>query len=229
MTKEDLEKVVCACSSYRNVARKLGRQDHQRLKVVISELGIDTSHFTFGKVSTGYIGQKFSKLTIVSVRKERRRWYCIAHCDCGGTLDARLDNIVSFRVPSCGCISRNRPTMLGHLNPSFAGVGQLRAAQFGKIKRSAERRGIPFDITLEYAWSLFEAQNGRCALSNIEIEIGRIHFCHETNASLDRIDSSKGYIIGNVQWVHKDVNFMKKTYDQGYFIEMCRAIAAANT
>ncbi len=47
----------------------------------------------------------------------------------------------------------------------------------------------------------------------------------ETSASLDRIDSSLGYIEENVQWVHKDVNMMKRIYDNNYFIKMCKLIA----
>jgi hypothetical protein len=45
-----------------------------------------------------------------------------------------------------------------------------------------------------------------------------------STASIDRIDSSKGYILGNIQWVHKDVNFMKRTYSQEYFVKMCKLI-----
>jgi len=44
-------------------------------------------------------------------------------------------------------------------------------------------------------------------------------------ASLDRIDSSKGYIEGNVQWVHKMVNMSKQQYTQEEFINMCIAVA----
>lgn len=45
------------------------------------------------------------------------------------------------------------------------------------------------------------------------------------SASLDRIDSKKSYTVDNVQWVHKDVNWMKNKFDQDYFIEMCGRIA----
>jgi hypothetical protein len=47
-------------------------------------------------------------------------------------------------------------------------------------------------------------------------------------ASLDRIDSSKGYEEGNIQWVHKHINFMKRTYSQEYFIDMCKKVADNN-
>jgi hypothetical protein len=49
-----------------------------------------------------------------------------------------------------------------------------------------------------------------------------------STASIDRIDSSKGYEEGNIQWVHKHVNFMKRTYSQDYFIDMCKKIAEHN-
>jgi hypothetical protein len=45
-------------------------------------------------------------------------------------------------------------------------------------------------------------------------------------ASLDRIDSLVGYIKGNVQWVHKDVNVSKMDFDESYFRQLCAAVTA---
>ena len=45
---------------------------------------------------------------------------------------------------------------------------------------------------------------------------------------MDRIDSTKGYIKGNVQWVHKTVNIMKNTFDNTLFINLCKKIAENN-
>jgi len=45
----------------------------------------------------------------------------------------------------------------------------------------------------------------------------------DTTASLDRINSSKGYTLDNVQWVHKTVNIMKQGLsdeDFKYWIKM---------
>ena len=47
---------------------------------------------------------------------------------------------------------------------------------------------------------------------------------NDKDYSLDRIDSNNGYVEGNVQWVHKDVNMMKKDYNQEYFINICKLI-----
>ena len=44
-------------------------------------------------------------------------------------------------------------------------------------------------------------------------------------AQLDRIDNDKGYIIGNIQWVHKDINKMKWKFNINKFIQMCREVA----
>ena len=48
---------------------------------------------------------------------------------------------------------------------------------------------------------------------------------YKFTASLDRIDSNKGYIKGNVQWVHKDVNTMKMDHTQEEFIKICTMVA----
>ena len=44
-------------------------------------------------------------------------------------------------------------------------------------------------------------------------------------ASLDRIDSTKGYSKDNIQWVHKDINCMKMDFSQQYFIDLCVKVA----
>ena len=99
----------------------------------------------------------------------------------------------------------------------------IRLSWFEKSKKSAELRGLVFDLSIEDIWFLYTAQEGRCALSGMSIgwaEVGAIH-----SASIDRIDSTMGYIKGNVQLLHKDVNFMKQQFSQEYFIEVCKAIA----
>jgi hypothetical protein len=51
----------------------------------------------------------------------------------------------------------------------------------------------------------------------------------ETTASLDRIDSSKGYIKTNVQWVHKKVNKMKQDTSVDEFKHYCKLICEYQT
>ena len=49
--------------------------------------------------------------------------------------------------------------------------------------------------------------------------------CIRKTASLDRIDSNKGYTKDNVQFVHKDINWMKQDFEQNKFIEYCKKVA----
>lgn len=84
-------------------------------------------------------------------------------------------------------------------------------------------RGYQWDLTIEDIWQMYEDQEGVCSLSGVPI--GWAEKGLTATASIDRIDSSEGYIKGNVQLVHKDVNFMKQQFDQEYFISMCKAVA----
>ena len=47
-------------------------------------------------------------------------------------------------------------------------------------------------------------------------------------ASLDRIDSTKGYTKNNIQWVHKTINKMKNVLHDEEFIQWCNLIANYN-
>jgi hypothetical protein len=74
-----------------------------------------------------------------------------------------------------------------------------------------------------YLADLLIEQDFKCALTGWDIEAMKVQV---NTASLDRIDSSKGYIEENVQWVHKMVNMSKQSYSQEEFIEMCKAVSS---
>lgn len=221
----DIEEVVKDSLSFRDLGRRLGIT-HRQAKALVEAHGLDVSHYTFGKRSLSYVGRTFGELTVVGVFKSStdQRWMCSFRCVCGTEGVKRLDGVINLRVPSCGCLSRNRPAMLAGGNPAFKGCGELRAVHVFNIKTGAVRRNIPFKLSQEYLWQLFLKQDRRCALSGMTLTFGRVHFAHETTASLDRKDSSKGYVKGNVQWVHKDINRIKGSFGQEYFISLCQAI-----
>jgi hypothetical protein len=68
---------------------------------------------------------------------------------------------------------------------------------------------------------LFEKQECQCALSRLPLTMN-------VDASLDRIDSSQGYVGGNLQWVHQDINTMKWDLTQERFIQLCKMVAEEN-
>lgn len=105
---------------------------------------------------------------------------------------------------------------------------RLTKSIWNHIKRRAKISNLEFKITRLSTYKLLLNQGNKCALSGVPIQIADTVVGHmkrkETTASLDRIDNSKGYIKGNVQWVHKDLNRMKSFFSESYFIEMCEKV-----
>lgn len=98
---------------------------------------------------------------------------------------------------------------------------------WSRLISNASSRGFDFSISKEYVWNLFIEQNRKCALTGWDINF--LEYIAKNRhriwtASLDRIDSSKGYIEGNVQWLHKWVNVSKMDMTDKEFFEMCRDV-----
>jgi hypothetical protein len=81
-------------------------------------------------------------------------------------------------------------------------------------------------LGIEYVMGILAQQNGRCAISGVELTfIKRTDGVKQhTNASIDRIDSGKGYEVGNVQLVCAIVNIMKSTMTTNQLVAWCELI-----
>ena len=174
---------------------------------------------------------KYNKLTplkFLGYIKLKRGWTSVFRCQCDcGTIVNILGPKLTGKNPknmrqTCGCIE------LGHKNSRFRGYGEISLEKWAAIKSSAIKRNIPFNITIQQIWELFLKQNRRCALTGETLSFNISQRQRNGTASLDRIDSSHGYSIDNIQWVHKDINFMKQTLSQEKFFEWCRKIVINN-
>jgi len=166
-------------------------------------------------------GKRFGKLVVVSPAgsdKNGAKWLC--ECDCGNTSIVRGKNLRRGLTGSCGCdrgVSRRRTK----------GYGQIIGPLWHSIERGARIRGHDFCITPKFAWELFEQQGGKCALSGVPLTLPSNkseYLSREWTASLDRIDSKRGYHDDNVQWVHKTANMMKQGLTQNDFAIWCGII-----
>jgi hypothetical protein len=72
----------------------------------------------------------------------------------------------------------------------------------------ARNRNKDFDLDEEYLASIW---TGRCSLSGIII-VNEHRRSSLKSASLDRIDSTKGYVKGNVQFVSYGINLAKNSF-----------------
>ena len=118
------------------------------------------------------------------------------------------------------------PTKKGPESPYWKGHGEIAAKYWFNVTKHALGRQLEMDVSMEYAWDLFLHQDRKCALTGVELKFG---VNGEQTASLDRIDSAEGYTPANIQWVHKDINFMKRKMSTEGFISWCRAVVAHAT
>lgn len=96
-------------------------------------------------------------------------------------------------------------------------IGDLTKNRYSRLQRIAKTRGIEFKLSIRELWDLFIEQNKTCSITGDYI--GNI-----SDASLDRIDSSKGYITGNVQWVTKQANLSKHLMSMKELIDFCQKV-----
>lgn len=178
-----------------------------------------------GKDLTGVRFGKLMPLSLLPERKHNNR-YWLCKCDCGATKEIRASHLLKEYSKSCGCSHH----LKNKENFNWKGYEDIPLDFFSNIKRGAESRKIEFSITIEYLWELLLKQNKKCALSGMNLVFSetRKNKDKSKTVSVDRIDSSKGYVEGNVQWVHKQINIMKNSLSDSEFIEFCKKVTDYN-
>ena len=167
-------------------------------------------------------GQTFNKLTALRFERldkfGKALW--LMRCICGQEKVINASAVKAGLTTSCGCHKQ-------HVHRR--GIGNISQAYWHKLEKSAEQRNLVFQLTKQGAWDLFGQQEGKCALSGDQITLfpNGDKYRLQT-ASLDRIDSTKGYTLDNIQWVHKRVNFLKRDYSEEELIYWCSRIAKKN-
>jgi hypothetical protein len=162
------------------------------------------------------IGKKFGSLVVLEkifIRKQSVYWKC--QCDCGKQINVRGNCLNYGQIKTCGYCKSGR---------------YITGFEMSSYRSGAKSRGLLFDITTDDVDKLYEVQNKKCALSGIDIIFNSNYIkgngkIINGNASIDRIDSGKGYTKNNIQLVDKHVNKAKWDRSQESFIEMCCRIA----
>lgn len=221
--------------------------EQKSLKFIADKIGInpktvksvlDKNNIETRSGGQDILGLKFNKLTVVScIGKDKNHkyiWEC--ECECGNKTKARANDLKRNKIKSCGCYhietsKQNIKKAIEHNHknghPHFKGCGNLSSRYYSALKYNAIRRNFRFSVSKEYLWELYKKQDETCSLSGIKLKLPKEKKKEQT-ASLDRIDSNKGYEEGNVHWVHKDINNMKQHYDLDTFIRYCDLISLQN-
>lgn len=100
-------------------------------------------------------------------------------------------------------------------------LGRLRVA-FNTAKGAARRKNLPCTLTVEDLVGMWDAQNGKCFYSNVAMSYAGNML--PESVSIDRIDSSKGYIQSNVVLCCTYINKMKNNQPLEEFFRWCRLV-----
>lgn len=140
------------------------------------------------------------------------------------------------------CIQCNKEFIVSKVNPkvhkfcsnackcaSYRPVTKLKQNRWTAMATGSRRRDVNSELTKEILAQLFEYQQGKCALTGFDLELGigtgQIYSDnHLKTASVDRIDSSKGYTLDNVRLVCRQANMMKSILTDEQLVIWCEAI-----
>ena len=185
------------------------------------------------------LGKQYGNFTVISEeigRSNDQKILFKVKCSCGKEQFIRAYFLESGRQSCCkSCSQRNavyaNPGRGNFLGKEHEGIGNFTKTTYSYFKRNAKRRNISWsdELTIEYLYDLLLKQNRKCALTGVNIDLTESRKSSSVDfelmtASIDRIDSKKGYEPNNIQWVHKDINRMKWAFPQNQFIEMCQLV-----
>lgn len=167
--------------------------------------------------------REFNKWTVIGrdFNKSKKLDYWFCKCKCGEEKSIYGSHLRLGKSVSCRKCSEHKHK------------GRLCYSMFKRIKDRAKKSNLCFELGEKEEAKVFlykllhEKQKCCCALTGMPIVLANtLHGSKngENTASLDRIDSKKGYTKDNVQWVHKMINTMKWDFEQKVFIEFCEAV-----
>lgn len=84
------------------------------------------------------------------------------------------------------------------------------------LKKAKRSRILIVDIDAQFLLSLWEKQEGKCAISGYPMTYPE---CTLFSISVDRVDPQGGYTKDNVQLVCQGINFAKNKYSNSEIIE----------
>jgi hypothetical protein len=122
-------------------------------------------------------------------------------------------------------VSEENKTHLRKIGGEFSSI-RSKTTGWKEFLRRARSKGKEFDLTIEDLKEIWERQNGKCPYTGWMLELPNYKTAKTPKtASLDRIDSSRGYVKDNVQFVSVMANYAKCDFSENEMREFCNVIA----
>lgn len=147
--------------------------------------------------------QKFGKLLALQRTSEKRwgvyLWLCL--CDCGKTKVAPVNSLKSGLVRSCGCLSKDRASLLK--THGMYGTTEYKTWS-SMIQRCTNPKSRQYK---QYGGKgISVCDRWKNSFEEFYRDMGK----KPPNMSLDRIDPSKGYELQNCRWADKFIQARNK-------------------
>lgn len=206
--KQAYWKCRCECGNYTIViASELKRGGIQSCGCSHKEAAI--------KKINDLTGLKFGRWTVLSLESEsknikgRAHWLC--RCECGKEKIVSGRNLLSGDSSSCGCLRKEMSALpFGESNFN---------ALYYHYNGAAKRRNLEFALDKEYFKFLTKQDCYYCGKPPAQVAKSRTRNGEYIYNGVDRIDSTKGYIEGNVVPCCGRCNEAKMAESQEGFIE----------
>ncbi|MDD4873362.1 MAG: hypothetical protein PHE15_00065 [Dehalococcoidales bacterium] len=166
-------------------------------------------------------GDKFGRLTAIKYMYTGKHWrrYILFRCDCGKEKILQAANVSSGNTKSCGCLGKDTRAATA-LPGSLGAMRQV-------ILQNYKRQG-------EHSWSLSEQEYYNISQENCyycgspptQTRKGQGNGLDFTYNGLDRLDSSKGYLIDNVVPCCRKCNIAKNDMSIKEFYDWVKSISA---
>lgn len=135
----------------------------------------------------------------------------------------RKNMFCSIKCSNLYQTSKKRDIIYGRKEDEFSAFREF----FTKSRRRATDKSKEFSITLESLKNQWDKQKGICPYTGWDMETCKRHGKRKSTprrASLDRIDSSKGYIDGNIQFISLMAQYAKNIFTEEDLIDFCEAV-----
>ena len=170
-------------------------------------------------------GTRYGRLTVLRRGPNKRdksgasrgaTWVC--RCDCGNEIAVPGSSLRSKNTESCGCLRVERAIERNALPP---GVSAQRRA-IDVMKRNAKNRCIKWELTDEQTINLMAQPCDYCGQSPSNLSSARTGTFNYSG--IDRVDSSRGYVLGNVVPCCFVCNNAKRTMSKEAFLSWVRKV-----
>ena len=162
--------------------------------------------------SPDLLGQCFGELIVIKQNNTDKHgnimWLC--RCNCGNEAVVRATRLRNGKTKSCGCLGAIK----------FKGYGESsKNTIFSRYKKRAEKKNVEFSLSKDRFFELTDGVCFYCGEKPSNVNKNKNNNGDFIYNGIDRIDSSKGYIEGNVVTSCSKCNFAKREMTTSEFYE----------